>query len=197
MHRYFVLILSILIFSCERTLTQEELEAYILEPSHGLIQSSEARGLRVEVLLRPGSLIAYQEYKQQNSSLEIKKQAEEKYKHNLYFTVNVSQDQQDPLYKLGDVSRYRKVLQELAFRMSSHARLISSAGDTVAVADYAFPHLYGMSDAVSVLFAFPADSLATYNWLELEWNDPGFGSGDQKFRFAKNDIENIPELKWE
>lgn len=197
MHRYFILVLSTLLFSCQRKATQDELEAYILEPSNGLIQSSEARGLRMEVVLRPGSLIAYQECKQQNDSSGIKKQAEEKYKRNLYFTVNVSQDQQDPLYKLGEVGRYSQVLQELAFHMSSRARLISSAGDTVAVGDYAFPHMYGMSDAVSVLFAFPADSLHAYNWLELEWNDPGLGSGDQKFRFSKRDIENIPELKWE
>jgi hypothetical protein len=192
------LFLFILFFSCQKSsLTAEEMEEYILKEDNGLIQSEMKDNMKVQAVFRPWQLIALQELKNRNivSAEQIKEQTNN-YRKNIYITLNISEKDRDPLYKQGDVQKYSIAMQDLAFHLSDKACIITSAKDTIRVGDYVFPHMYGMSDAISVMFAFPAGEIKEYSWVDFELKDPGMNIGNRKFRFEKAAIDEVPELNF-
>lgn len=193
-----VLLLLLLMESCDRSeLGAGALEQYLLEEKNGLVKSSEENNVNVQAVFRPSSLIAFQELKSlggvsDNVKLEIKS----RYRCNVYILVNIRQSNQDPLYRMEAPSQYSETVKQLAFRMSENAYLLTSGSDTIRAGDFVFPHMYGMSDAVSVMFAFPMKGHEDYDWLDFELRDPGMNIGRRTFRFLRSDLDKIPELNY-
>lgn len=194
----YVLLHLLLMVSCKRSeLGAEALENYILEEKNGLIQSSEENKISVQAVFRPSSLIAFQEIKSLgNVSEKIVLEIQNRYSCNVYILVNIRQAQQDPLYRMDDPSQYSETVKQLAFRMSEKAYLLTSKTDTIRAADFVFPHMYGISGAVSVMFAFPMKGYEEYEWIDFELSDPGMKIGNRTFRFMRKDIDNIPDLNY-
>jgi hypothetical protein len=186
------------IIACRKTMSAQELEEYITKEENGLVQTTLENNIKVQAIFRPSDLLVFQEVKNRENLTEARiQEVKNNYAGNIYITVNISQDGQDPLYQLGDELAYGEVLKQLAFRMSEKAALVTSTQDTIPVTDYIFSPMYNMSGAVSVLFVFKDVRIASSEWIDFELKDPGLHTGDRKFRFECRDIEKIPEVKME
>ena len=194
---YILSVLVMIFCSCGRkTATEAEIQAYASDPSNGLIQVDSIHGLKIEVQNRPVSLIAAQELRgqtvQNDSTL---KEATKKFSQNLYFNLNLSVGDKDPLLYSGSMQRFSALLQTLAFQMDHFVFLTTSEKDTIPVGDYVYPRLYGMGSGSSMLFAFTRDSL---KWEKTEWVDFhlqefGMNTGNRKYWFKKSDLEDVPD----
>jgi len=193
-----LVVISITIFSCgKKKGTELEIQAYASDESNGLIREDSVHGLKIEVQNRPVALIIAQELRGQSEQNDsVLAAVRKKFSPNLYFNLNLSVGDKDPLLYSGSMQRFSSLLQTLAFQMDKFVFLTTSEKDTIPVGDYVYPRLYGMGSGSTMLFAFTKD---TAKWAKTEWVDFhlqefGMNTGNRKYRFRKSDLDDAPEL---
>lgn len=191
----------ILVMSCtkHKQETEEQLLEYVSDPDHGLIQVDSIHGLKIEVRNKPYALIAAQELRGEaviNDS--IQKSVEKKFSNNLYFNLTLSVNDKDPLLYSGGLSNFSNMFQTLAFQMDKFVFLTTSEQDTIGVDDFIYPRLYGMGTGSTILFAFSKEEMNKKGhhpeWIDFHLQEFGMNTGNKKFRFDMDDIEEVPEL---
>lgn len=184
----------------KKKMTEEQIQEYVSDESNGLIQGGSVHGVKIEVQNKPVALIISQEIKGQSqvpATDSAYKEAVKTFGSNLYFNMNLSVNDQDPLLYAGSMSNFSSLLQTMAFQMDKFVFLTTSEKDTIPVADFVYPRLYGMGAGSSILFAFVKDS--TIKWDKTEWVDFhlqefGMNTGNRNYRFKKSDLEDVPDL---
>ncbi|MEM7552004.1 MAG: hypothetical protein AAF363_20140 [Bacteroidota bacterium] len=194
---YLFLILLLGILSCEgdsSVSSEKDLQAYVLEEDHGLIKSEQFGNTNISVTYRPTDLLVSQELGNEISEEQIK-ELRNKYGNYHYFILGLSSGDKEVLYGGGlDYGRFSDLVQQLSFRMGSYVNLTTSTQDTIPLADYVFPRTYGIGSETNLLMVFNAEKTKNTDWLQFNLNEFGMGLGNQRFRFRKEDLENIPTI---
>lgn len=182
--------------SCTRApayLSEDELLDYVRNEDNGLVKKQTAGNMNLSVTYRPSDLLVLQDVGDTRDSAAIA-DARNKYQAYVYFILSMDVAGQNALYRgSADMGAFSEHLQTLSFRMADKVSLITSARDTVEVADYIFDRTYGMGNT-SLLFVFSRQKLKTADWFTFNLKDFGMRTGDQRFRFQMKDLEDTPKL---
>ncbi|QMU65603.1 MAG: hypothetical protein GKR88_15815 [Flavobacteriaceae bacterium] len=181
--------------------TEQDLWKYLKNPDHGYYHQKNINGYDFSLLYKPTDVWVKQELsgsleKGRERTQQIKK-LRDKYHKYLYFSLSISKNGQE-LLSVAPKNRqeFGAMVQQLSFGMQEKVHLFTSKKDTIALADYSYPRMYGMSKSTSMLFAYPRDKndlkeAALYFTLE----DLGIYSGEVKFKIATDKLKNEPALK--
>ncbi|WP_212003309.1 hypothetical protein [Chitinophaga sp. HK235] len=184
-------------FSCSRPSPVDKagMETYLNKSSHHLAQQSSRNGIDISLKYMPQSMLVLQDLsKTQDPGHQALDTLQKKYASQYYFLLSFSKEGKEAIRQLGDYSLYSKMLQTLAFRMNEYVNITTASNDTVQLSDYAFQQTYGLSDANSLLLAFPAEKIRTASSFHVNIAECGFATGSERFEFKSRDIANIPEL---
>ncbi|MCK4662305.1 MAG: hypothetical protein KAT68_05530 [Bacteroidales bacterium] len=197
--KYLILGLTgiIIISSCNKKITKQEMFDYLKNPENGLLQEKTINGINIKVMFKPSSLFVLQEINNDTTINDEKIQKlKEQYNKYLYFIISFSQNKQELLNLFaGNQQQFGAMVNQLAFDMDNNVSLISSKKDTLPLMDYIYPRLYGMSNSTDILFVFKKEELKNFEWLKLTIKDFGLKIGDTKYKFYIKAFKKIPELK--
>ncbi len=179
-----------------RKLSKPELLTYINDKDNNLRKVQLVNGINIQLIYRPSSLLVMQEIEGADTvNADRIKILEDKYSDHYYFILKLSKEKKEVIRQLGSFSSYSSMLQVLAFDMQNYINL-TAGKDTVPVADYYFDQTYGMSDGNNVLLSFNKSNLKGKKTLFIHLGECGFGTGNVKFCFDKNDLDDVPVLDY-
>jgi hypothetical protein len=185
----FVLMCS-LVSGCKSQITQQELLNYLNDLDNGLKQEVSEGSIKMSITYRPTDLIIGQSNVQEAYSREREKGEYSKYS---YFILSMSIDDKDILYKNSrSQTHFSEVLNRLNFAVTEYIYGIADGKDTINLADFYVPNLYGMGGSTQIMLAFP--NTKTCENFELRIKEMGLGIGERRFLFRHKDIEDIPKL---
>lgn len=175
-------------------MTPEELVSYVSEEENGLHKSAEANGTKINVTYRPTDLWVHQELDEHTyDTLQISS-LRKKYSGYYYFIVSFSRNNKEALHQHNDFSQYSDLVQTMSFRMPDYVTLTTSSADTIPVGDFMLNRTYGMSASTDILFAFNREKAVERDWVQFNLNEFGLGTGNQRFRFSTEDLNEVPEI---
>jgi hypothetical protein len=190
-----IAIAGIAVACAKREMQPEDLRQYTLDPDHGLFQSKKVGDFKLNVLARPTDDLVYQEANTLNIKKETLDSLREKYNKQYYFILSLSYKGNDPLAVLSG-STFSEALQILSFNMNEYVNLTTQERDTIPVGDFLFNRTFGVSKSSDVLFVFHKSKIQDSKWVDFNLTDFGLGTGNQRFRFKTNDLENTPLIKF-
>lgn len=163
----------------------EQLHAYVLDHSNGLVQLETKGDIEIETKYKPVDFIVAQEVAQHQTDALI-----DSLRHNFskysYFEVTYS--------GIIDNNSLSQNIEQLAFNMGSRVSLRGSTGKTYPLADYHFPRLFGVGNQVQFLFAFDNSGIEKEDQVTLQISDWGLGSVLATFQMQ--DINQIPTVSF-
>jgi len=193
-----ILIGSFLLVSCTaRTFeSSEALLEHIKQPENKYLSVKTVNGVDFSLLYKPTDILVNQELTGEANAFKVDS-LRKKYGKYLYFNLSMSKNNQELLSNVaGNKQQFGAMVNELAFGMEKKVHLYTPQKDTIAMADYIYPRMYGMSGATTMLLVYPREEMvtnATYMTLTIE--DLGFYTGEVKFKVPTKIIKN--ELKLE
>ncbi len=196
-----ILIISILLtlFSCSTKTfdSSEALLAYLKEPGNEYIYAKTVNGVDFSLLYRPTDILVNQEITG-NPTRELIDSLRNKYKEYLYFTLSMSKNNRELLSNVAsDKQQFGAMVNELAFGMEEKVHLYTPKKDTIVMADYIYPRMYGMSKVTTMLFVYPREKKVTNTkFMTFTIEDLGLYTGEVKFKIPTKIINNEPKLKF-
>lgn len=193
-----LLTLLLLISSCGKTFdTVEEMNDYIQDPDNGCNYTKTIVGVDYVLQYRPTDLLVKQELGDQVDENQIVK-LRDKYNKYLYFNLSMSKNNQELLNGVAqDKARFGQMVNDLAFGMEEKVHLYTPEKDTLAMADFIYPRMYGLSNATSVMIVYPRDSkFMNQDYLNFVIEDLGLDTGDIKFKLDMQALKKEPQLKF-
>lgn len=174
-----------------------ELVKYLNDEGNGYRKEVVSNGVTVSIVYQPESLFIEQELSDlTNAAGSLIDSVEKKYAQSYYFHVTFSRDGKEAIRNAGGYKNYSMLLQTLAFQMHDHIQLTSSSKDTVELGDYFFDQTYGMSNGNTILVRFDKTKISKAETLDIHIAECGFGTGDLRFQFEKQKLDNAPVLKY-
>lgn len=177
--------------------TERELIEFVQNPDNGLRESTEVNNIKVTVIYKPTDLLVSQEIRDKPVDDSRLTALKKKYGSYHYFTVSFSQDNKEALHTQNGMDVYSDLVQTLSFKMQDYVTLTTSASDTIPVADFMLNRTFGMSSSTDLLFVFSKEKSAGKDWVQFNLNEFGLNTGNQRFRFQKKDLDDIPTLTFE
>ncbi len=198
--RCFLCCISALLFlSCSQKSfsTEKEFWDYIKNPKNGLSQQKNTNGVDYSLTYKPTDALVKQELGEEYSTTQVDS-LRKKYQEYIYLTLSMSKNNQELLNsKVKNRSEFGAMVNQLAFGMAEKVNLISKARDTIAMADYVYPRMYGMGGGTSMLLVYPREEKIMKNdFFHFTIEDLGFMTGEVSFRVATEPIKNEPRLKF-
>lgn len=187
----------VMMTSCNKSLNREKLVEYINDPDNGVFKEKQVRNYNYQLKYRPSSFLINQELSgDTNVSQERLNEIANRYNQYYYFIYSISIEGQEVLgsHMAANRNKFGEMVNQLAFRMGNNVSIVTPS-DTVYVADYIYPRLYGMGTSTNILFAFERKKIEKSKSFRFEMEDIGLGSGTLKFKFQTKDIRKTPELK--
>lgn len=194
----FILILLLFNFCGRQTFeSTQELIDYIVEEENGYRQTKEIKGVSYELQYRPTDLIVQQEVGEKGTAEEIS-ELRLKYKKYMYFNLRMSLNGQELLSNVvRDKNQFGQMVNDLAFGMDQKVHLYTPQKDTLAMADFIYPRMYGMTRSTQIMIVYPRDKgYINKEYLNLTIEDLGLYTGEVKFKVPMTPINNEPELKF-
>lgn len=190
----FTLVLCIFC-SCSppRSVTKEQLMAYILDEDNGLIQSKTVGDYRIELIYRPTDLIVSQELQGETMDTIRVQELRRKYANYLYFLLKVSKGGREVLNLENDQQEYSKLLLTMAFNMPEYVSIVQGR-DTTALKDFMLDRTYGMSNSTNLLLVFECKDQTLKEDIQIILSEFGLGIGSIKFQFNSAQIKKAPRL---
>ncbi len=198
---FLILILGVyLLVSCAQKSfeTQEALWSYLKDEDNGYLQQKNINGYDFSLLYKPTDLLVAQELGANRSQEKIAA-LREKYKKQLYFILSMSRNGKELLSTTPkNRQEFGAMVNQLAFGMRDKVHLFTQKKDTLAMLDYNYPRMYGMSQATTILFVFPRkDKYLSEETLNFTIQDLGNYTGEVKFKIQIDKIKKEPELKFQ
>lgn len=181
--------------SSPRSVSKEQLMAYVLDEDNGLIQSKTVGDYRIELIYRPTDLIVSQELQGETMDTIRIQELSRKYGDYLYFLLQTSRGGREVLNLENGQQEYSKLLQTMAFRMPEYVSMIQGR-DTTALKDFMLDRTYGMSNTTNLLLVFECKDKSFKEDLQIIVGEFGLGIGSVKFQFDPADIKNAPKLSF-
>jgi len=194
-----LIVLCLLNIGCAKTTfsSETDLLKYIKVPENGYTQSKTINGILYQLTLRPTDMLVKQELGNKKTTDSIVKVIREKYHKYLYFNLSMSQNKQELLNaKAGNRNEFGAMVNQLAFGMNEKVHLYTQSKDTLALADFIYPRMYGMSNATTLMFVYPRDKKITQETLNFTIEDLGFYTGEVKFKLDPTKFHNEPQLSF-
>ncbi|WP_109437955.1 hypothetical protein [Aquimarina sp. AU119] len=177
--------------------SSEALLVYIKEPGNEYVYTKTVNGVDFSLLYKPTDILVHQEITGKPSEGEIDS-LRNKYKKYLYFTLSMSKNNQELLSNVAkDKQRFGAMVNELAFGMEEKVHLYTPKKDTIIMADYIYPRMYGTSGATTMLFVYPREEKVTNaEFMTFTVGDVGLYTGEVKFKIPTKIMNNEPKLKF-
>jgi hypothetical protein len=90
---------------------------------------------------------------------------------------------------------FASVNEQLSFNLNQYVYMLNEENDTSYLRDFTFPRLYEAAKTTSVLLVFRSDQLTTQHF-KICLKNIAYTSSILEFPFDKNDLKNIPSLKF-
>ncbi|WP_373518416.1 hypothetical protein [Pricia sp.] len=177
--------------------TSEDLMVYVSNPENGYRQEKSINGVEYSITYRPTDILVKQ-WLGDNPSQNDVDSLRKKYNKYMYFNFSLAKNKQEILNSLvTNKEDFGKMVNQLAFGMNERVHLFSSNKDSIAIADYIYPRLYGMSGATSMLLVYPKDpKLMANEFFHFTVEDLGLATGEISFKIPTKPIKNEPKLKF-
>ena len=180
----------------ERPVSKRELQRYINDPRHGLVQQATVEEVDVRLTYEPSDiLVAHDLVTGGNRDTAKLNVLQRKYLGNYYFLLTFSKGHKELLRQLPSFGEYSEMVEVLSFRMQQYVNLTTDR-DTLPMSDYAYEQTYGFGDANTLLIAFPRKGVTGKDKFDVNLAECGFGIGSVKFSFRKADLDKVPELDY-
>jgi glucose dehydrogenase len=192
----FALLLLLFISSCAKTFeTQEEMNDYIKDEDNGYSYKKNVAGVDYVLQYRPTDLLVKQELGDKTDAIQVDK-LRQKYSKYLYFNLSMSKNDQELLNGVArDRARFGQMVNELAFGMEEKVHMYTPEKDTLAMADFIYPRMYGMSNATSIMIVYPRETkFIKQDYLNFVIEDLGLDTGDIKFKLNMQALQKEPQL---
>lgn len=193
-----LIVLLLVICSCNKTFdTREQMHDYIEEEANGYHLKKTIQGVDYVLQYRPTDLMVEQELGDQANQTQVDK-LRQKYNQYLYFNLSMSKDGQEILNGVaGDRAKFGQMVNDLAFGMEEKVHLYTPTKDTLTMADFIYPRMYGMSNATSIMIVYPRDKkYMNQDYLNFTIEDLGLDTGEVKFKIATEKLNNEPKLNF-
>ena len=194
-----LLMLIIIFSSCGNKSfdTAEEISAFISDEDNEYCYKKEVNGVTYTLQYRPTDLLVQQELGDSISEKKVK-QLREKYHKYLYFNLSMSLNGQELLSNVvRDKQQFGQMVNDLAFNMDQKVHLYSPVKDTLAMTDFVYPRMYGMTDATTILIVYPRDKqFLSEDYLNFTIQDLGLNTGEVKFKVQTQPLKNEPQLNF-
>lgn len=188
--------LLLFVSSCTKTFdTQEEMNNYIQNEDNGYLYKKTAADVDYVLQYRPTDLLVKQELENNTNPTQVEK-LRNKYNKYLYFNLSMSKSNQELLNGVAhDKAKFGQMINELAFGMEEKLHLYTPTKDTLALADFIYPRMYGMSNSTSIMIVYPRDEkYLKQDYLNFVIEDLGLETGDIKFKLNNKALINEPQL---
>ncbi|MEW7292969.1 hypothetical protein [Aquimarina sp. 2304DJ70-9] len=174
--------------------TSEKLMSYIQQPENEYVHTKTVNGVDFSILYKPTDLLVDQELTDEVEASKVDS-LRNKYGKYMYFTLSMSKNNQELLSNVaGNKQQFGAMVNELAFGMEQKVHLYTPQKDTIAMADYIYPRMYGMSGATTMLLVYPKEeNMEKEEYINITIEDLGFYTGEVKFKIPTEIINN--ELK--
>ena len=190
--------LLLLICSCTQTFeTAQEMNDYIKDQDNGYQYKKTIAGVDYVLQYRPTDLLVNQELGDKIDNTQIDK-LRKKYNKYLYFNLSMSKNDQELLNGVAqDEAKFGQMVNDLAFGMEEKLHLYTPTKDTLALADFIYPRMYGMSNSTTIMIVYPRDSkYLNQEYLNFVVEDLGLDTGDIKFKLDTKALTNEPQLRF-
>jgi len=197
----------VLCFSCNNSTFKNETEllTFLKDETNGYIQHKTINGVDFSLMYRPTDLLVNQELgtsttlsNRSDATKERIKHLRDKYSKYMYFNLSMSMNNQELLSTAPkNRNEFGAMVNQLAFGMGDKVHVFTQSKDTLELADYVYPRMYGMSRATTMMFVYPrdADKLDQDN-LNFTIADLGLYTGEVKFKIPTKLLKNEPTLKF-
>ncbi|MEW7280854.1 hypothetical protein ABW636_19865 [Aquimarina sp. 2201CG1-2-11] len=196
----FIFGLLLLLYSCTTTTldSEEALWQYIKIPDHGYMHTKTINGVDFSLVYKPTDLLVAQELSGPITTAKVDS-LRNKYSKYMYYSLSMSKNNQELLSNVaGGKQRFGAMVNRLAFGMEQRIHLYTPKKDTIAMADYSYPRMYGMSGATTLLLVYPKEEKITNEeHITITIEDLGFYTGEVKFKIPTDIIRNEPKLRFE
>lgn len=195
-NKLLVLLLIIFISSCNKTFdTPEEMNDFIQDEDNGYHYKKTVADVDYVLQYRPTDLLVKQELTDNNNPSQIDK-LRKQYSKYMYFNLSMSKNNQELLNGVAqDKAKFGQMVNELAFGMEEKLHVYTPTKDTLALADFIYPRMYGMSNSTSIMIVYPRDEkYLKQDYLNFVIEDLGLETGDVKFKLNTKALINEPQL---
>ncbi|MNL40457.1 hypothetical protein D3C87_1628060 [compost metagenome] len=94
-----------------------------------------------------------------------------------------------------DKAKFSQMVNDLAFGMEDKLHVYTPEKDTLALVDFIYPRMYGMSNSTSIMIVYPRDEkYLKQDYLNFVIEDLGLETGDVKFKINTKALINEPQL---
>ena len=190
-----VAIFSFTLFKKKSHVTEKELYAYVKNPDNGLMKEQTKDDVKFVVYYKPSDLLVAQD-KNSKQAQQPPSDVKMAYSDYYYFVINLSKDNQELEATLLTTTDFGKAIQELAFGMNKHISIITSEQDTIELATYLFPRMYGSTGSTSFICAFEKKDIEKSKNFDLVFYHPLIVESPVRFNYITQDIENTPGIKF-
>ncbi|MDZ4147271.1 MAG: hypothetical protein U1C58_03215 [Flavobacteriaceae bacterium] len=169
--------------------------AYLVDKENGYLQKKEINGIAFTLMYKPTDLMTMQELDSSVSFKDIRT----RYDDYIYFLLSMSRNNSELLNStVGNSDDFGRLVNKLSFEVDSYVHLFTEDRDTLMIADFIYPRLFGMSNSTSILLVYPRDKglLAKSDFLNLTVQDIGFFTGEVRFKISTKLINNEPKLNF-
>jgi hypothetical protein len=195
-----LLLLLLLLISCQNKTfdTVEEITTYINEEDNQYRYSKTINGVKYELTYRPTDLLVNQEVENKKNKKQIET-LRKKYANYMYFNLSMSLNDRELLSNVsGDKQKFGQMVNDLAFGMEEKVNLFTPKKDTLSMADFIYPRMYGMTNNTTIMIVYPREKkYFEEDFLNFTIQDLGLDTGEVKFKINTNTIKNEPQLKFD
>ncbi len=178
--------------------TEEELWAYIKNPENGYHYQKQVGDVYYSLTYRPTDVLVKQ-FMVTDFQANKLDSLREIYSNYLYFNLSLSSNGQELLSgQAGDRNAFGTMVNQLAFDMDNKVHLISKKRDTIPMADYVYPRMYGMTNSTNLLLVYPKDKrLFAEDFFHFTIEDLGLATGEVGFKIPVENLKKEPKLNFE
>ncbi|HRE76421.1 MAG TPA: hypothetical protein PLL09_01220 [Flavobacterium sp.] len=190
--------LAFLTFSCSTSFdSEQEMMDYIAEEENGYRYFKNVNGVDYILQYRPTDLLVKQEMGEKVNK-ELVDSLRDKYGKYLYFNLSMSLNNQELLTNVAnDKAKFGQMVNDLAFGMEEKVHLITPVKDTIAMTDFIYPRMYGMSNSTTIMLVYPNDKkMFDQDYLNFTIQDLGFYTGEVTIKINPKKIKNQPTLNF-
>ncbi|WP_139260524.1 hypothetical protein [Flavobacterium defluvii] len=195
-NKILAILLLLFISSCNQSFdTQEEMNDYIQDEDNGYHYKKTIAGVDYVLQYRPTDLLVKQELGDKINPVQIEK-FRQQYNKYMYFNLSMSKNNQELLNGVAqDKAKFGQMVNELAFGMEEKLHVYTPTKDTLDLADFIYPRMYGMSNSTSIMIVYPRDEkYLKQDYLNFVIEDLGLETGDVKFKLNTKALKNEPQL---
>jgi hypothetical protein len=192
------LLLILVITSCgSKTFdSTDELLEYISNEDNNYKYSKSVNGVEYVLQYRPTDLLVQQELGDENKDKNEIEKLRKKYSKFLYFNLSMSMNNKELLSNVvSDKEQFGQMVNDLAFNMDDKVHVFTPQKDTLAMTDFVYPRMYGMTNSTTILIVYPRDKeFLKEEYLNFTIEDLGLYTGEVKFKVQIKPLENEPKL---